>query len=191
MIDRNLESKIKHLKEFMQLWIKFHDMYKSAINRETITPEDESAFLETKSLIARKYQALKDYLDVGSSYDDRTFDVISQLLSLKSVAAISDLSLHKIENDWHSSYIVLNKLLGELEGRQEALKRVSRIGLILRELAGSPLINLILLIIVILAIYMGLRYMQKSSGVMEPKKTIEFKQSVKEVIPGNTSVPSK
>ena len=175
MIDRNLESKIKHLKDFMQLWIKFHDMYKSAINRETITPEEESAFLETKSLIARKYQALKDYLDMNSSYDDRTFDVISQILSLKSVAATSDLSLHKIENDWHSSYIVLNKLMGELEGRQENLRKVSRTRLFLRELATSPFINLVLLIIVILAIYVVLNYMQKNSVSVEPKPTIEFK----------------
>jgi len=177
MRDRNIESKIKHLNEFMQLWIKFHDMYKNAINRETITVEDENAFLETKSLIARKYQALKDYLDIDSSYEDRTFDVISQILSLKSVAVISDLSLHKIENDWHSSYIVLNKLLGELEGRQEALKRVSKTRLILRELAGSPMINLILLIVVILAIYMVLDYMHKTSGVAQIKPTIEFKPS--------------
>ncbi len=175
MIDRNLESKIKRLKEFMQLWIKFHDMYKSAVNRETITPEEENAFLETKALIARKYQALKDYLDMNSFYSDKTFDVISQILSLKSVAEISDLSLHKIENDWHSSYIVLNKLLGELEGRQEALRRVNRVGIILRDMAGSPLINLALMVIVILAIYMVLNYMKKGSDATVATPAIEFK----------------
>lgn len=159
----------------MQLWIKFHDMYKSAINREMITPEEEAAFLETKSLIARKYQALKDYLDMNSSYDDRTFDVISQLLSLKSVAATSDLSLRKIENDWHGSYIILNKLLGELEGRQENLRAVSRTRLFLRRLATGPFMNLVLLIIVILAIYVVLNYVQKNSISAEPKSTIEFK----------------
>lgn len=182
MIDRNLESKVKHLKDFMQLWLKFHDMYKSAINRETITPEEENAFLETKSLIARRYQALKDYLGMNSSYDDRTFDVISQILSLKSVAATSDLSLHKIENDWHTSYIVLNKLLGELEGRQESLRKVSRTRLFLRSLATSPFINLVLLIIVILAIYFVLNYMQKNAAVTavtEPRATIEFKEGAK------------
>lgn len=177
MIDRNLESKVKHLKDFMQLWIKFHDMYKSAVNCETVTPEEEAAFLETKSLIARKYQALKDYLDINSSYDDRTFDVILQVLSLKSVAAISDLSLRKIENDWHSSYIVLNKLLGELEGKQESLRRVSKTRLFLRDMATSPFINLVLLIIVILAIYVVLDHMRKNSISAEPKSTIEFKSS--------------
>ena len=178
MIDRNLESKIKHLKDFMQLWVKFHDMYKSALDRDTITPEEENAFLETKSLIARKYQALKEYLEINSSYDDRTFDVISQLLSLKGVAAISDLSLHKVENDWHSSYIVLNKLLGELEAREDALRRVSRTKMVLRDLAGSPIINLVLLIIVILAIYMVLMYMGKIPNAAEKSGTIEFKTSI-------------
>jgi hypothetical protein len=174
MIDKNLESKIKRVKEFTQLWIKFHDMYKNAVNRETITPEEEKAFLETKSLIARKYQALKEYLGVSSSYDDRTFDVISQLLSLKGVATTSDLSLHKIENDWHNSYIVLNKLLGELEAKEENLRRVSRTKVFLQGLAGSPFINLVLLIIVILAIYMVLKYM---GAVQEPAKgKIEFKE---------------
>ena len=175
MIDRNLESKIKHLKEFMQLWIKFHDMYKNAINSSTITPEEEKVFLETKSLIARRYQALKDNLNIDTSYDDRTFDVITQLLSLKSVAAISDLSLHKIENDWHSSYIVLNKLLGELEGRQENLRGVSRTKIFLQSLAGNPLTNLILLIIVIFAIYLVLSYMQKTSVAPAKPSAIEFK----------------
>ncbi len=166
----------------MQLWIKFHDMYKSAVNCETITPEEESAFLETESLIARKYQILKDCLDTDSSYSDRTFDVISQILSLKSVAAISDLSLHKIENDWHGSYIILNKLLGELEGRQESLKKVSRIGLILRDMAGSPLINLALLVIVILAIYMVLNYMRKGSDETTAKPAIEFRPAAPDKI---------
>lgn len=180
MRDRNLESKIKRLKEFMQLWIKFHDMYKSAINSDTITPEEEKAFLETKSLIARKYHALKECLNVNSSYDDRTFDVILQLLSLKSVAAISDLSLRKIENDWHGSYIVLNKLLGELEAKEESLRDVSKLRLFLRGMAGSPLINLALLVLVILAIYIVLIYMGKIPPACEQKGKIEFKQGAKD-----------
>ena len=134
MKDKDIESKIKHLKEFTQLWTKFHDMYKNAISRETISPEDEKNFLETGSLIARKYQALKDFLGIEPSYENRTYDVISQILSLKSVAAISDVSLGKIESDWHSSYIILNGLLGEFEEQQESLSKVSRLRLMVRKI---------------------------------------------------------
>ena len=178
MVDRELERKTKRLKEFMQLWVKFHDMYKDALSRETISPKEENAFLETKSLIARKYQALKDFLGIASSYDDKTFDVISQLLSLKSVAAISDLSLHKIENDWHNSYILLNKLLGELEGKQEALRKVSRLGVIIRRLLANPVVGLILMIGLIIGIYFLINYVQKTYYPQEKEieSSIEFKQ---------------
>ncbi len=177
MRDKNLELQIKRLKEFMQLWITFHDMYKSAIKRETITPEEEQSFLETKSLIARKYQALKDQLKVSSNYEYRTFDVISQVLSLKSVAAISDLSLNKIENDWHNSYIVLNKLLGELEGKQEELRKVSALGLMLKKFFGSPLGNLLMIVVIIAGIYFALVVVRNMifGKPRQPESMIEFR----------------
>ena len=181
MVDKELELKIKRVKEFMQLWIKFHEMYKSSISRETVSPDAEKTFLDTKSLIARKYQALKDLLGIASSYDDKTFDVISQVLSLKSVSAISDLSLHKIEKDWHNSYIQLNKLLGELEGKQESLRRVSRIGRFTNRLAQSPYFNLMLALIIIFAVYFAFRYIQQTyqKEIVEKEGKIEFQETNK------------
>ena len=176
MKNKEIENKIKHLKEFMQLWMKFHDMYKDAISRETISPEDEKNFLETESLIARKYQALKSLFGMEPSYEDRTYDVISQILSLKSVAAISDLSLDKIESDWHDSYLMLNKLLGELEGQQESLSKISRLGLIVKKISSNPLTSLLILAILIVAVYFLITYFQKSYRVEEEVKgKIEFK----------------
>ena len=178
MRDKDLELKIKRVKEFMQLWIKFHDMYKSSISRDTISPEEEKTFLGTKSLIARKYQALRDLLGIDSSYDDRTFDVISQVLSLKGVAAISDLGMHKIENDWHNSYIQLNKLLGELEGKQDALRKVSRAGRFINKITHNPYFNLLLIIIIIFGIYFLIDYIQKAHQVeAEREGKIEFRQT--------------
>ena len=161
MIDKELELQIKRVKEFMQLWIKFHDMYKNSLSRETISPEDEKTFLDTKSLIARKYQALKTILGTGVSYDDRALDVVSHVLSLKGVADISDVAMKKIENDWHNSYIQLNKLLGELEGRQDNLQKISKVGLFANRLRQNAVFNLIIIIAVILAIYIFVNRVQK------------------------------
>lgn len=177
MINRELELKIKRLKEFMQLWVKFHDMYKDAISRDTISSKEESIFLETKSLIARKYQTLKEHLGIASSYEDKTFDVISQLLSLKGVAAISDLSLHKLEKDWHDSYILLNRLLGELESRQESLRKITRTSFIIKKLSVNPLTWILLGIIIILIV---VNYIQKAPRAQEDmKKEVEFRQGNK------------
>lgn len=126
MIDKDVEEKIKKTKEFMELWMKFHHLYKEASSKESIDPQEEATFLETKSLIARKYQALIDLLGMSQSLEqDRTFEVISQVLSLQGVSALSDVQIQEIENGWHQSYMALNKILGSLENRKDALSKVN------------------------------------------------------------------
>ena len=131
MIDRDIEDKIKKTKEFMELWMKFHNLYKEASKKETIDPQEEDTFLDTKSLIARKYQALIDLLGMTQSLEqDRTFDVISQVLSLQGVSTLSEVQIQEIENGWHQSYLALNKILGSLENRKEALAKISSLSLV-------------------------------------------------------------
>ena len=125
MVDPELEEKIKKTKEFMELWMKFRQLYSKALHKEAIFPEEETTFLETKSLIARKYQALMDRLDLEPSMDDKTFDVISQVLSLQGVSSLSDVQIQEVESGWHRSFIFLNKLLGTLENQKETLSRIS------------------------------------------------------------------
>ena len=118
---REVDKLIKDAKDFMALWVKFHELYKEAIKDKVISPEEEKTFLETKSVIARRYQALIDEIGAPSSPEDRIFDVISSILSLETVASLSDMQLAKIEQDWHNSYISLNRLLGGLETQREKL----------------------------------------------------------------------
>ena len=121
----------------MELWMKFHNLYQEASRKETIDPQEEDTFLETKSLIARKYQALVDLLGMGQSLEqDRTFDVVSQVLSLQGVSALSDVQIQEIENGWHQSYIALNKILGSLENRKESLAKINPLSLILPKIVS-------------------------------------------------------
>ncbi len=115
MTDRLIKKKIEHTKEFLELWVKFHETYKSALNKKTINPEEENDFLQTKSLIARKYQYLMEELDIKPTAEDRTMDVIAAILSLESVSTISDMQLKKLEGDWHNSFLLLNRVVGKLE----------------------------------------------------------------------------
>ena len=138
MIDRDVEDRIKKTKEFMELWMKFHTLYKEALKKETIDPQEEETFLETKSLIARKYQALIEFLKVSPALEqDRAIDVISQVLSLQGVSALSDDQIQEIENGWHQSYIALNKILGGLEARREVLSKVSPMSLLLPKIFST------------------------------------------------------
>lgn len=166
MVDRELERKLKGLKEFMQLWVKFHDFYKGAISRETISPEEENTFQETKALIEKRYHILRGSFEAGFEAGlppHYTFDMISQVLSLKSLAAISDLNLDKIETAWNNSYVQLNKLLGELEIKQQSLRKVSRLKLIIKSADTNLYAKIILAAIIILSVWLLINFFHKAS----------------------------
>ena len=164
MINPELEEKIKKTKEFMELWLKFRELYTKALKKEAIHAEEEMTFLETKSLIARKYQALMDRLEMEPSMDDKTFDVISQVLSLQSVSSISDVQIQEIETGWHRSFMFLNKLLGTLENQKETLARISPLsiwGPRLNSLLAKKRVRLVLFIIAFILLANGFHLGEK------------------------------
>jgi hypothetical protein len=123
----NSKESIAKTKEFIELWKKFNQIYKEAMGKTAITEEEEDLFLETKSIVARKFQTLVDSLAIERSTIDRTYDVINQILSLRSISTLSEECLRKINNDWHQSYISLNRLLGHLEAQKDSSSEKGRI----------------------------------------------------------------
>ena len=124
----NAKDGIAKTREFIELWKKFNQIYKESMGKTAITEEEEDLFLETKSIVARKFQTLVDSLAIERSTIDRTYDVINQILSLRSISTFSEESLRKIGNDWHQSYISLNRLLGHLEAQRDTVSEKDRIG---------------------------------------------------------------
>jgi hypothetical protein len=123
----NSKDAILKTKEFIELWKKFNQIYKESMGKTTITEEEEDLFLETKSIVARKFQTLVDSLTIERTTIDRTYDVINQILSLRSISTLSEESLRKISNDWHQSYISLNRLLGHLEAQRDTVAEKDKV----------------------------------------------------------------
>jgi len=150
-MDKPILRKIEHIKEFLELWVKFHQMYKSALNKQSITPEEEDNFLQTKSLIARRYQTLMDELEIKPTMEDRTMDVIGSILSLDSVSNISDMQLKKLENDWHNSFLLLNRFLGKLEADKSEARKTSSLAVLKEKFLNILLVILLFTMIFLIA----------------------------------------
>lgn len=151
MPDKNTKAQIRQTKDFIELWVKFHDLYKNATKKETITEEEEALFLETKSLIADKYSKLKDSLGSKRGRDNEMLDVISHVLSLKGMSAMSDKVLNKIDRSWDHSYVVLNKMLKDLEDENTKMPAERPVlkfltGLFYMKIVQIPIIGLLIFI---------------------------------------------
>lgn len=173
MKDRKLERDIKDIKEFIDLWVSFKDQFHSASQKEHISPEEEKKFLETKSLIARKYETVARIFDTP---DDKAMDIVAQVVSLDSAAKMSEMQLKKLENDWHFSYINFNKLLGSLENTREELAKISGFKLALRKALFNPFMLLVWIIILIIIVFMVLQKTELIDNIKE-KLNLPTKES--------------
>jgi len=172
MRDRKLEADIIALGEFIQLWVAFGDLLKQG--GEKLASKDagkEQEFMESKSLLARKYESIIGILEGQYSPDNKISSILSQSVSLSNIAA-SDMQSRKLENDWHVSYIFLNKRLGGLEGQRKELAKISALGTIIMPKIKRGLIKFFIFVILIAVLtagaYVGYRVLFVKA-VVEPK----------------------
>ncbi len=127
MIDKKVETDIKDLKSFLELWMKFHSIYNDTISKGTITKDDESKFLETKGLIFNKYDELKKSLEYRYMPHARLTDPVNDILSLDGVLFMSEKHLRKLNEDWRDSYVFLNNILERLKSRKRKIEEFNPI----------------------------------------------------------------
>jgi len=134
MIDRKIESDIKAVKSFIELWAKFHSIYTSTISKEIITKDDENKFLETKEMIKNKYEELQGTLEFKYVLHGRFTDPVSDILLLGGISFISEKNLKKMDDDWRASYIFLNNILERLKNRKRRLEDFNPVGVFFKRI---------------------------------------------------------
>ncbi|MDO9463757.1 MAG: hypothetical protein Q7J67_00410 [bacterium] len=186
MRDRKLEADIIALKEFIRLWVAFGDLLKQGgENLASKNAGKEQEFMESKSLLARKYESIIGILESQYSPDNKISSILSQSVSLSNIAA-SDMQSRKLGNDWHVSYIFLNKRLGGLEGKREELTKISTLGTIIMPKIRRWLIKLFIFVILIAILtagaYVGYRVFFVKTVAEPEAKTNVPAQAVESVV---------
>ncbi|GEM_PF-1216019 len=151
MRDKTLERYIILVREFIRLWEELGEFLHLKVE-EKVPEEKEKRFMELKSEIARKSQVLSENLEGGFPVEAQIVDIISQSPSLAQIHSTT-LQIKKLQNDWHTTLVALNKILGSLENKREELARVSALGVKFKRFLRHPLTTLIFLIVVIFILY--------------------------------------
>lgn len=137
MIDRRTESAIKEIRSFIDYWTKFHAIYERISAQDTITQDDEAAFLETKGTIAKKYDELTAGLDLRYAPHGRLSDPVRAVLQVESIRFISEKNLKVLNDDWRDSYVFLNGILERMKSKKRRLGQFSPVGVFLKKLFES------------------------------------------------------
>jgi hypothetical protein len=113
---KNLEDFILHLEAHIECWKQFNH-YVNLARDKKFGPDDETQFLELKSLITQGTEAIAASEAKGGP---RKEDVLALFAAAPSLRYLSDMSdtIPSVEGQWHRIYLGLQSLLGQLKVQQ-------------------------------------------------------------------------
>lgn len=124
MIDKRLESNIKKTKDFIEIWDKFHNIFKK---------KDEENFLATKILVNLRYDDLMDSLGEKPIKRFIKNESLYNILLLGNLSIMSDERLKAVDKDWKESSKFLNTLLDRLEKKKRRIEGFNRFAFTLKK----------------------------------------------------------
>ena len=119
MIDKKLETNIRKVKNFIEIWDNFCKIFKKS--------EGEN-FTTTKRLLNARFDDLMDSLGEGPLKRFIKNESLYNILSLGDITIMSDERRKVVDNDWENSSRFLSQLLGRLERKKRRIEDMSPIG---------------------------------------------------------------
>ena len=113
---KNLEEFILHLENYIECWKQFNTYVNMARDKKFVR-EDETQFLEIKSVIAQGLEAIIASTEKGGPKKEEVHHLFAQAPSLRYLADSPDV-IPSVEGAWHKVYLGLQSLLGQLKVKQ-------------------------------------------------------------------------
>jgi hypothetical protein len=120
---KNIEEFILHLENYIECWKQFNHYVNLARDKKFVR-EDETQFLEIKSVIAQGLEAIIASTEKGGPKKEEVHQLFAQAPSLRYLADSPDV-IPTVEGAWHKVYLGLQSLLGQLKVKQNQSEKGS------------------------------------------------------------------
>ena len=117
MRDKKLDHLIDQMENYLECWKQFNRFLNLARTKK-FSPEDDSQFLEIKSIIVQELELILSSIDVASPTKEEIHALVGNAPSLRFLSEMSDGALRNLESQWHKIYIGWHSILGQLKVRQ-------------------------------------------------------------------------
>jgi len=118
---KNREEFVLHLENYIECWKQFNQ-YVNLARGGKFSSEDESQFLEVKSVIAQGLEAIAASVEKGGPKKEEVHALFAHAPSLRHLSESPD-SLPAVEGQWHKIYLGLQSLLGQLKVQQDKAEK--------------------------------------------------------------------
>lgn len=127
MSKNNVDQLIARMENYLECWKQFNTFMNMARTKK-FTQEDESQFLEIKSVITQELELILSAIDCGPISREDVHGLIAGAPSIRYLSEMNDNALRNVENSWHKLFIGLQSLLGQLKVKQGQVEGKSLLG---------------------------------------------------------------
>jgi hypothetical protein len=109
-----LDQLISQMENHLECWKQFNQ-YLNLARTKKFSPEDETQFLEVKSVLTQELEMILWSLECTSPTREEIHTLISGAPSIRYLSELNEGSLRALENQWHKIYIAWQSLMGQLK----------------------------------------------------------------------------
>ncbi len=127
MDKKKLDQLVLQMESYLECWKQFNH-YVNLARTKKFEQEDESQFLEVKSVITQELEMILASIEAGAPSKEDVHALIGNAPSIRFVSELSDCSFRAFENEWHKVYIAWQSILGQMKVQQKLSQSESRWG---------------------------------------------------------------
>jgi len=116
---KDSENTISLVENYTECWKQFHH-YLQLVRSKKFEREDESQFLELKSVLAQQFELVLAAVECKYPTREEVHKLLTESPSLKYLVEMDSDSVRMAEARWHKIYIGLQSILGQLKVGQQA-----------------------------------------------------------------------
>jgi len=117
MSNKKLDQLIDQMENYLECWKQFNNFVMLARSKK-FNNEDDTHFLETKSVLVQELELILSSVEVASPTKDEIHTLIGSAPSLRYLSEMNEGAVRNLENQWHKIYIGWHSILGQLKVRR-------------------------------------------------------------------------
>ena len=117
MESKKVDELIVQIENYLECWKQFNH-YLSLARTKKFSQEDESQFLEIKSVLAQELELIMSAVETSSPSREEVQSLVTGTPSLRYLSELNEGGVRNLENQWHKIYIGWQSILGQLKVQQ-------------------------------------------------------------------------
>ena len=127
MSNPKLDQLVDQVENYIECWKQFNN-FAALARAKKFTPEEDSQFLETKSVLIQQLELILAAVEVASPTREEIHALITDAPSLHYLSEMNEGAWRNLESQWHRIYIGWHAILGQLKVHQQGETAKSGIG---------------------------------------------------------------